>query len=175
MESMKSNDVWDLVELPKDRKPVGCWWVFKRKMDAYDRIERYKARLVAQGFSQRKGLDYDELFSPVIRFKSVRTLIAISFQKGLKLHQLDVTTAFLNGHFEEEVYMRQPEGFVVEGKVHLVCRLKHSLYGLKQSPRCWNHTLSSYLKNIGFTQSSSDPYVYLHVLRKTGYNWGLRG
>ena len=97
MESMKSNDVWDLVELPKDRKPVGCRWVFKRKMDAYDRIERYKARLVAQGFSQRKGLDYDELFSPVIRFESVRTLIAVSVQKGLKLHQLDITTAFLNG------------------------------------------------------------------------------
>ena len=74
MESMKSNDVWDLVELPKDRKPVGCRWVFKQKMDAYDRIEWYKARLVAQGFSQRKGLDYDEPFSPVIRFESVHTL-----------------------------------------------------------------------------------------------------
>ena len=136
MESMKFNDVWDLVELPKDRKPVGCRWVFKRKMNAYNCIERYKARLVAQGFSQRKGLDYDELFSPVIRFESVRTLIAISVQKGFKLHQLDVTTAFLNGHLEEEVYMRQPEGFVVKGKEHLVCKLKHSLYGLKQRPRC---------------------------------------
>ena len=87
---------------------------------------------------------------PVIRFESVRSLVAISVQKGLKLHQLDVTAAFLNGYLEEEVYMKQPEGFVVEGKEHLVCKLKHSLYGLKQSPRCWNYVLDSHLKSMGF-------------------------
>ena len=136
MDSIHSNDVWDLVKLPKGRKPGGNKWVFKRKTGADGTIERYKACLVAQGFSQRHGLDYDETFSPVIRFESVRSLVAISIQKGFKLHQLDVTAAFLNGHLEEEVYMKQPEGFVVKGKEHLVCRLKHSLYGLKQSPRC---------------------------------------
>ncbi len=130
MDSIHSNDVWDLVKLPKDRKLVGNKWVFKQKIRADGTVERYKARLVAQGFSH--GLDYDETFSPVIRFESVRSLVAISIQKGLKLHQLDVTEAFLNGDLEEEIYMKQPEGFVVKGKEDFVCRLKHSLYGLKQ-------------------------------------------
>ena len=105
-------------------------------------------------------MDYDETFSPVIRFESVRSLIAISVQKGFQLHQLDVTAAFLNSHLEKEVYMKQPEGFVVKGKEHLVCRLKHSLYSLKQSPRCWNYVLDSHLKSIGFVQSSNDPCIY---------------
>ena len=147
MESIYSNDVWDLVELPKDCKTVGSKWVFKRKTNADGSIDRYKARLVAQGFSQRCGHDYDETFSPVIRFESLRTLIALAVQKGLQLHQLDITAAFLNRELEEDVFMRQPEGFVEDGKEHLVCKLKHSLYGLKQSPRCWNHT---HLKSMGF-------------------------
>ena len=112
MDSIHSNDVWDLVELPKNRKPVGCKWVFKKKTKSDGSIERYKARLVAQGFYQKQGLDYDETFSPVIRFESFRTLVAVAVQKGLKLHQLDITAAFLNGHLEEEVFMKQPEGFV---------------------------------------------------------------
>ena len=90
-------------------------------------IERYKARLVAQGFSQKQSLDYDETFSPVIRFESFRSLVAVAVQKGLKLHQLDITAAFLNGHLEEEVFIKQPKGFVVEGKEHLVCKLKQTV------------------------------------------------
>ena len=160
MESIYSNDVWDLVELPNNRRPVGCKWVFKRKTKANGSIERYKARLVARGFSQKQGLDYDETFSPVIRFESFRSLVAVAVQKGLKLHQLDITAAFLNGHLEEEVFMDQPEGFKVEGKEHLVCRLKQSLYGLKQSPRCWNSTLDAHLKSMGYVQSTSDPCIY---------------
>ena len=150
------------MELPENRKTVGNKWVFKTKTKADGSIERYKARLVAQGFSQRQGLDYDETFSPVIRFESFRSLVAVAVQKGLKLHQLDITAAFLNGHLEEEVFMRQPEGFVVEGKEHLVCRLKQSLYGLKQSPscRCWNYTLDAHLKSMGYVQSTSDPCIY---------------
>ena len=160
IESMHTNDVWDLVKLPRDRQVVGNKWVFKKKIGADGSVERYKARLVAQGFSQRQGLDYDETFSPVIRFESFRTLIAIAVQNGLKLHQLDITAAFLNGHLKEEVFMRQPEGFVVEGKENLVCKLKHSLYGLKQSPRCWNYILDNQLKSMGFVQSASDPCIY---------------
>ena len=136
MKSLQDNDVWELVDLPKNRKPVGSKWVFKTKTDADGHIERYEARLVAQGFSQKFGTDYDETFSPVVRLESVRTLIAMSVQHGLQLHQVDVDTAFLNGELEEEVYMRQPEGFVTPGKEHLVCRLKKSIYGLKQSSRC---------------------------------------
>ena len=108
----------------------------KLKTDSDGKVERHKARLVAQGFSQKFGLDYDETFCPVIRFESFRALIALAAQNGLILHQMDVTTAFLNGELEEVVFMKQPEGFVVQGQEHLVCRLKKSIYGLKQSPRC---------------------------------------
>ena len=160
MESIHFNDVWDLVELPENRKPVGSKWVFKKKTKADGSIERYKARLVAQGFSQKRGLDYDETFSPVVRFESFRCLVAVAVEKCLKLHQLDITATFLNGHLEEEMFMRQPEGFVEEGKEHLVCKLKQSLYGLKQSPRCWNSTLDAHLKGMGYVQSTNDPCIY---------------
>ena len=160
MKSLQDNDVWELVDLPEDRKPVGSKWVFKTKTDADGHIERYKARLVAQGFSQKFDTDYDETFSPVVRLESVRTLIAMSVQQGLQLHQVDVDTAFLNGELEEEVYMQQPEGFITPGKEHLVCRLKKSIYGLKQSSRCWNVVLDDHLKKMGFVQTTTDPCVY---------------
>ena len=160
MKSLKENEVWEMVELPKDRKTVGSKWVYKLKSGPDDSIERYKARLVAQGFSQKYGTDYDETFCPVVRLESLCTMIALAVQHRLKLHQVDVTTAFLNGKLDEEVYMRQPEGFVATGQEHLVCKLKRSIYGLKQSPRCWNTVLDDQLKNMGFVQSASDPCVY---------------
>ena len=160
LESLQTNDVWDLVELPKDRKAVGSKWVFKVKTDAEGCVERHKARLVAQGFSQTFGLDYDETFCPVVRFESVRTVIALAAQHGLQLHQMDVTTAFLNGELQKEVFMKQPEGFVVKGKEHLVCKLNRSIYGLKQSPRCWNAVLDDKLKEMGFSQATGDPCIY---------------
>ena len=156
MESISDNKVWELVELPEGKRVVGSKLVFKRKVGANGVIDRYKARLVAQGFSQRFGVDYDETFCPVVRFESLHTLIAAAVQKGLMIHQMDVRAAFLNGKIEEEVYMRQLEGFVESGKQHLVCKLKHSLYGLKQAPRCWNSVLDKSLK-----QSPSDPCVYI--------------
>ena len=127
MKSLKENEVWEMVELPKDRKTVGSKWVYKLKSGPDGSIERYKARLVAQGFSQKYGTDYDETFCPVVRLESLRTMIALAVQHGLKLHQIDVTTAFLNGKLDEEVYMRQPEGFVATGQEHLVCKLKRSI------------------------------------------------
>ena len=123
-------------------------------------MERYKARLVAQGFTQKFGIDYDDTFCPVVRFESVRTVIALAVQNGVKLHQMDVATAFLNGELKEEMYMKQPEGFETVGQVHLVCRLKRSLYDLKQSLRCWNSVLDKRLKKMGFVQTDSDPCIY---------------
>ena len=161
MESLHANDVWDLVELPKGRRAIGSKWVFRLKVNAEGVIERYKARLVARGFSQKFGEDYDETFCPVVRHESVRTLIALAVQNNLKLHQMDITTAFLNGELKEEVYMKQPEGFIVKGQQDLVCRLKRSIYGLKQSGRCWNNTLDEELKKMGFVQSASDPCIYI--------------
>lgn len=161
MDSLRSNDVWELVPLPEGRKAIGSKWVFKVKQKPDGSVERYKARLVAQGFAQRYGLDYDQTFSPVVRFESFRTILAISTKEELTIHQMDVNTAFLNGELEEEVYLKQPEAFEEEGKSHLVCKLKRSLYGLKQSPRCWNWTLHSFLVDLGFVQIASDPCVYL--------------
>jgi transposase InsO family protein len=161
VQSMNQSDVWDLVELPNDRRAIGCRWVFKRKIGPEGEIERYKARLVAQGCSQKFGSDYDETFCPVVRFESVRMVIAVAVQYDLQLHQMDFTSAFLNGDLEEEVYMRQPKGFIDSGKEHLVCKLKHSLYGLKQSPRCWNSALDDQLKKMSFKQSNNDPCIYI--------------
>ena len=163
MESLKSNQVWELVEPPSDRKIIGSKWVFKRKIDANGVVERHKARLVAQGCTQKFGLDYEETFSPVVRFESIRTVVALGAQQRLQLHQMDVSTAFLHGELTEEVYMRQPEGFVEPGKEHLVCCQNRSIYGLKQPPRCWNHVLDNRLKEMGFKQTPSDPCLYVHT------------
>lgn len=160
MESLSQHDVWDLVDLPPGRKLIGSKWVFKKKIGADGNVERFKARLVAQGFTQRYGCDYDETFCPVVRQESFRMILALAVQFGLKIHQIDVSTAFLNGTLNEEVFMKQPEGFELEGKQHLVCKLKKSLYGLKQSPRCWNLALDTKLKDVGFCQSVNDPCVY---------------
>ena len=150
--------MWDLVELPEGRKTVGSKWVFKLKHNADGVMERHKARLVAQGFSQKHGLDYDERFSPVVRFESLRTVIALSVQNSLKLLQMDVTTAFLNGELEEE---GQPDGFIAKGQEGFVCKLKRRVYGLQQSPRCWNSALDSQLRKMGFVQAPSDLCIYM--------------
>ena len=168
MDSLHDNGVWDLVPLPEGRKAVGSKWVFKLKRSADGSIEKCKARLVAQGYSQREGLDYDETFSPVVRAESVRSVIALASKNGLKLHQMDITTAFLNGDLEEEVYMEQPKGFVAEGQERLVCRLRKSIYGLKQSSRCWNRALDAQLKLMGFEQSMSDPCIYTSETKSDG-------
>ena len=131
-------------------------------------IDRCKARLVARGCSQKEGLDYDETFSPVVRSESVRSVISLTSKNGLKLHQMDITTVFLNGDLEEEVYMKQPEGFLAEGQEHLVCRLKKSIYGLKQSPRCWNQAIDAQLKLMGFKQSTSDPCICTSTTESDG-------
>ena len=169
MNSLFENDVYDLVELPPQHKAIGSKWVYKIKTGADGTIERYKARLVAKGYSQKYSMDYDETFCPVVRQESLRTLIAIAQQSEMKLHQVDVNTAFLNGMLEEEVYMQQPQGFIKQGEERLVCRLNKSIYGLKQAPRCWNMALDTYLKELKFKQSTSDPCIYVSTEGETLY------
>ena len=158
--SLMEHETWELTELPVDRTPVGCKWVFKIKRNENGDIERYKCRLVAQGFSQTQGIDYDETFAPVARFNTIRSLLAMAVNRGVIIEQMDVVTAFLNGELKEEIFMSQPPGFVEKGKEELVCRLKRSLYGLKQSSRCWYDELRVYLTEIEFQQCTSEPCVF---------------
>src|SRR6185312_10349960 len=118
---MSTNKVWDLEEIPKGAKTVGCKWVYKTKSDSKGNIERFKARLVAKDFTQREGIDYNETFSPVSSKDSFRIIMALVAHYDLELHLMDVKTAFLNGDLYENVYMAQPESFVAEGKEHLRC------------------------------------------------------
>lgn len=160
IDSINQHEVWELVPMPANKKLIKCKWVFKEKIGADGSVQSHKARLVAQGFSQQHGLDYDETFSPVVKFESVRTIISMAAEKNFQLHQMDVTSAFLNGVLEEEVFLSQPVGFIKQGQENLVCRLKKSLYGLKQAPRCWNTSIDDHLKSMNFTQSVSDPCIY---------------
>jgi hypothetical protein len=137
IESMKTNQVWDLVNLPPGRQTIGNKWVLKVKRKANGSIERYKARPVAKGYTQQEGIDYEETFSPVVRFASIHLILAIVAYMNLELYQMDVKIAFLNGELDEEIYMDQPIGFVANGQERKVCKLKWSIYGLKQSSRQW--------------------------------------
>ena len=135
MESMRTNQVWELVDLPHRRKSIGNKWVLKIKRKADGSIDKYKARLVAKGYIQREGVDYEETFSPVVRFASIHLILAMVASLDLELHQIDVKTAFLNRELDEEIFVDQPIGFVVKGQERKICRLNRSLYGLKQSSR----------------------------------------
>ena len=160
-QSLLENNTWELIKLPEGCKAIGCKWVFRVKYDSEGRVERFKGRLVAQGYSQKYGIDYDEKFSPVARYSSIRTLLAIAVEMGMQIHQMDVVTAFLNGDLKEEIYMQQPPGYTQVGKENLVCKLEKSLYGLKQAPRCWNEKLCEHLKSLNFKVSTADPCVFI--------------
>ena len=135
IQALKKNGTWELSDLPKGKKPVGCKWVFIVKTKVDGSIERYKARIVAKGFTQSFGIDYQETFAPVAKLNTVRILLSLAVNLDWPLHQLDVKNAFLNGDLTEEVYMEIPPGMETPATAQKVCRLRKSLYGLKQSPR----------------------------------------
>jgi len=160
MLSLEKNQTWKLVSLPKNQRVVGSKWVFKKK-EGISGVEapRYKARLVAKGFTQVEGIDYNEIFSPVVKHCSIRVLMMIVNMYDLELEQMDVKTAFLHGELEETIYMQQPEGFVEDNTK--VCFLKQSLYRLKQSPRQWYRQFDEFLVKAGFVRSDYDSCVYM--------------
>lgn len=135
MESLRKNQNWDLVSLPKGRKAIGNRWFFRVKQNQVGQVERFEARLVAKGFSQKRGIDYDEAFAPVAKFTSIRILFSLADKYSLSVHQMDVKTAFRNGILDEGIYMAQPDGYVDEDHPDFVCQLKRSLYGVEQSSR----------------------------------------
>jgi hypothetical protein len=160
IDSIHSNRTWSLVPLPPDKKAISSKWVYKLKPGTPATPTRYKARLVARGFEQQEGVDFLETFAPVVRWETIRILIAIAVHLNWPIHQLDVLTAFLNGLLNEDVYMYQPPGFVAAGAEHLVCKLHKALYGLKQSPRAWYARLHAALLAWKLIPSVSDPNLY---------------
>nr|GFA36969.1 retrotransposon protein, putative, Ty1-copia subclass [Tanacetum cinerariifolium] len=161
MQSMKNNEVWVLVELPPNGKTVGNKWLFKKKTDMDGNVHIYKARLVAKGFTQTSGIDYEETFSLVADIRAIRILIAIAVYYDYEIWQMDVKIVFLNGYLNEEVYIEQPGGLVNLKYLNRVCKLKRSIYGLKQASRQWNKRFDDEIKKFGFTQNLDETCVYI--------------
>lgn len=170
MESLHKNQTWEVVPLPIGKKAIGCKWLYKKKEDPTNLGgTRFKAWLVAKGFAQRERVDYNEIFSPVVKHTSIRVLLSIVAHHDLELEQLDVKTTFLHGDLDEEIYMHQPEGYKVEDKERQVCRLRKSLYGLKKSPRQWYKRFDSFMLKHGFSRSEYDCCVYIQKLQGDNY------
>lgn len=160
LKSLTSNATWELVDPPANRNIIGSKWVYRKKLNAEGEVERFKARLVAQGFTQRFGFDYEEIFAPVAMQSTLRVLLAVAGRQKMTVKHLDVKSAYLYGTLSEEIYMRQPPGFVVQKKAHQVCRLRKSIYGLKQAARVWHQTITQILMELGFSQCKSDSCLY---------------
>ena len=156
--------------MPAHTKAIEVKWEFKLKLNVDGSIARHKARLVARGFLQREGLDYSEVFAPVARLETVRLVVALACNQGWSTFHLDVKSAFLNGPLEEEVYVTQPPGFVIQKEASKVYKLHKALYGLKQAPRAWNKKIDSYLVSYSkiCPQVSQDiPYIHAQGFLKS--------
>ncbi|RVW46152.1 Retrovirus-related Pol polyprotein from transposon RE1 [Vitis vinifera] len=162
MKSLQKNETWELVECPPGKKPVGCRWIYTMKYKADGNIERFKARLAAKGYTQTYGIDYTETFAPVAKINTVRVLLSLAANLDWPLQQFDVKNAFLHGELSEEVYMDLPPGCMVsEKQCQKVCKLKKSLYGLKQSSRAWFGRFTKSMRTFGYRQSNSDHTLFL--------------
>ena len=157
--SLHERKVWELVDLPKGRKAIKGRWVFALKSDG-----RRKSQFVTKGFTQVFRIDYKNIFSPVVRFETLRLLLSLAALHDWEIEALDVKTAFLFGELDEEICMEQPEGFVVKGKEKKVCRLGKAIYGLKQAALQWNKQLHESLLEMGFIRCKSDPGTYFKIV-----------
>jgi ATP-binding cassette subfamily B (MDR/TAP) protein 1 len=156
MNSIQENETWDLVKLPRNRKALPCKWVYRLKQVSYSSSPKYKVRIIAKGFRHEYGVDFNEVFSPVVKMTTLRFLLGEVALEDFELLKLDVKTAFLHGDLDEEIYMEQPQGFTSLGCEHLVCRLRKSLYGLKQAPRQWYRKFDDFVRSIGFLRWDED-------------------
>ncbi|GAB2277345.1 hypothetical protein Dimus_039229 [Dionaea muscipula] len=163
LRALHENNTWSVVPLPRGKHVVGSRWIFKNKFNANGTFDRHKARLVAQGFTQKYGIDYKETFAPVAKMTTVRVLLSVAINNGWSLTQMDVKNAFLQGDLEEEVFMKLPPRHPLSGNSNLVCKLHKSIYGLKQSPRAWHAKLSAVLEDLGFTRSFADSSLYVRL------------
>lgn len=156
--------MWELVELPLGIKPISLKWIFKIKRSSGGSINKFKARLVVNGYVQQYGIDFDEVFAPVARLETIRLLINLAASYGWEVHHLDVKTTFLHGELKEVVYVSQPEGFEKKGQEHKVYKLNEALYGLRQALRVWNTNLNSILIELEFKKCKKAPSVYRNMI-----------
>eukprot|EP00253_Pinus_taeda_P004881 PITA_04881 len=163
LEQIEKNNTWELVPRPKDKNVIGTKWVFKNKLNENGEVIRNKARLVFKGYAQQEGIDFEETFALVARLEAIRMFLALSGFQKFKVFQMDVKSAFLNGDLEEEMYIKQPDGFILANDPNLVCRLKKALYGLKQAPRAWYYHLDKYPHQQGFSKGSADSNLYIKI------------
>ncbi|PKU72953.1 Retrovirus-related Pol polyprotein from transposon TNT 1-94 [Dendrobium catenatum] len=160
-QALQQQKTWSLVPAPPGKHILGCKWTFKTKILPSGQVDRYKARLVALGYNQKQGENYNETFSPVAKMTTIRVLLTVALNQNWKILQLDVSNAFLHGDLPEDIFMRQPQGFVDPQFPNSVCKLHKSLYGLKQAPRQWFQKLTDFLQSRGFRFSRSDPSLLL--------------
>jgi hypothetical protein len=158
--NLEENEMWDLVKRPTNQKVIGCKWLYALKKNELGEVVKFKSRVVALGYHQSYGVNFQETYSPVMRKQSLRIFFVIAAQKGWSLHQIDVTAAYLNSPTGETVYMEQPVLGTGEGKSDLVCKLKKSIYGLHHAGRDWNEYLTKLILELGMKQSMSDPCVF---------------
>lgn len=168
LNSILHNRTWDLVAVTENMNIVGCRWIFTIKYLPNGDIDRYKARIVAKGYHQQPGVDFTDTFSPVIKSTTIRLVLGLAVNNDWPVRQVDVNTAFLQGHLNEEVFMAQPPGFADADRPSHVCKLRKALYGLKQAPRAWYSELHKYLISSGFRNSLSDTSLFIY---KEGTNY----
>jgi hypothetical protein len=166
LSSIKENETWSLVELPRGHKAIGLKWVFKLKHDEQGRVVKHKARLIAKGYVQQQGVDFNEVFALVAQLESVRVILAVAAHYGWTVHHMDVKSAFLNRDLVEEVYVQQPLGFMVDGQEGKALRLHKALYGPRQAPRAWNSKLDTVLSEISFLRCKSKHGLYTREMKK---------
>ena len=169
IEALHNNKTWELVPLPHRRKAIGNKWVYKIKRDGNYQVERYHVRLVVKGYAQKEGINFNEIFSLVVRLITVKVVLTMCATLDLHLEQLDVKTVFLHGELEEEIYMLQLESFAETGKKNLVCRLNKSLYGLRQASRRWYKRFNSFIMSLGYNRLSSDHCAYYKMFEDNDF------
>ena len=149
------------MELPKEKKALENRWIFKMKQDANSIFPKYKVKLVVKGFRQKKGVDFNEIFSPVVKMSSIRIMLSLAATLDLEVEQMDVKTTFFHDNLEEEIYMKHPDGFLIEGKEYYVCRLKKSIYYLKQASRQWYKKFESFMCEQRYKKTTFDHCVFV--------------
>lgn len=166
-DALIANGTWNLVPLPDDKKAIPCRWVYKVKPATRAEPQIYKSRLVAKGFKQIYGVDYDDTYAPVVRLSGLRILLSVAVNSSMHIHSMDVKNAFLNSVLEHDVYMHQPEGYVDKVHPDYVCKLEKAVYGLKQSPRQWYNTIRPVLESVGVNPSPSDSGIFSGIVDGT--------